>query len=85
MTKIINEELAKCAQINFENFQRAVPGAMNHPYYKIAKLQLDEALGGKTVEEVLGPPKILGSVEFDEDGNPINATGIMKDAVIRRE
>lgn len=46
-----NEDLAMCAQINFENFERAYPAIKNHPYYLIAKAQLDEALGGKSVEE----------------------------------
>lgn len=46
----MNEELAICAQINFENLELAVPGLKQHPFYIIAKGQLDEALGGKPFE-----------------------------------
>lgn len=52
----INLELVMCAQANFENFQKSMPAQiMTHPYWLIAKAQLDEALGGKTVEESLKP------------------------------
>lgn len=51
----VNEELAQCAQINFENLEKDFPKVKTHPFYTIAKAQLDEALGGKTVEEVLAP------------------------------
>lgn len=47
----VNEELALCAQINFENFEKAMMGLVNHPFYLLAKSQLDEALGGKSVVE----------------------------------
>lgn len=47
----MDENLAKCAQINFDNFQRANPEAAKDPMYRIAKAQLDEALGGMLVEE----------------------------------
>jgi hypothetical protein len=50
-----NIELLLCAQVNFENFARAVPGVAEHPYWQIAMAQLEEALGGKTVEEILIP------------------------------
>jgi hypothetical protein len=53
--KTVNQELAECAKINFENLERAVPGIRIHPFYRIAKAQLDEALGYKTVEESLAP------------------------------
>lgn len=49
----MNKELALCAQINFENFEKAFPVVKGHPYYILAKAQLDEALGGKSVEEAL--------------------------------
>lgn len=42
----MNEDLALCARINFENLERA-----RDPYFRIAKAQLDEALGGMPVEE----------------------------------
>lgn len=47
----MNEELARCAQINFENFERTAPFIAADPLYRIAKAQLDEALGGMPVEE----------------------------------
>lgn len=50
----MNEELALCAQINFENLEKAFPLVVQHPFYKIAKAQLDEALGGRSVEDSLG-------------------------------
>lgn len=37
-------ELLHCAQINFDNFVAAFPLAADHPYYKFAKLQLDEGI-----------------------------------------
>ena len=48
-------ELALCAQVNFENFERACPQVKTHPYWMIAKGQLDEALGGPKLEDVLKP------------------------------
>lgn len=51
--KKINEELAMCAQINFGNFEKANPAAAEDPMYRVAKAQLDEALGGMPVEERL--------------------------------
>lgn len=65
--RAMNKELAECAKINFENFERSmletkfldpntqafVHGVASHPYYRIAKAQLDEALGYGTVEETL--------------------------------
>lgn len=47
----MNSELAECARINFENLERARPDVAVNPYYRIAKAQLDEALGGMTVED----------------------------------
>lgn len=46
-----NEELARCALANFENFESLFPLALKHPIYVMAKAQLSEALGEKTVEE----------------------------------
>lgn len=37
------EEIA-CAQINFENLERAFPMIKEHPFYKISKMQLDSGL-----------------------------------------
>lgn len=36
-------EMALSAQANFENFATACPAFARHPYFKIAKMQLDEA------------------------------------------
>lgn len=47
----MNKELLECAKINFENLERALPPLLEHPYYLIAKGQLDEALGYQTLEE----------------------------------
>lgn len=58
-----NEELALCAQINFENFEKAFPVVKEHPYYIIAKAQLDEALGGQSVEKTLLPYVEKGKVK----------------------
>lgn len=81
----VDENLARCAQINFENFEKAMPLVIRtSPFYLIAKAQLDEALGGKTVEESLRPYiKELGVLEFKEDGTEVR-TGIMKDAKVTR-
>jgi hypothetical protein len=46
-------DLAECAKINFENLERAFPLIKEHPFYLIAKAQLDESLGYQTVEESL--------------------------------
>lgn len=64
----MDQELAMCAQVNFENLERALPIIAKHPYYRIAKAQLDEALGGKTMEESLGPP-LEAVIEF-QNGVP---------------
>jgi len=45
------EELLGCARINFENLERDRPDVARHPFYRIAKAQMDEALGGMTMEE----------------------------------
>lgn len=48
---MINEELLDCARINFENLERIRPDVAISPYYRIAKAQLDEAMGLMTVED----------------------------------
>lgn len=35
---------ALCAKFNFENLERQFPAIKNHPYYQIAKYQLDWGL-----------------------------------------
>ncbi len=57
----MNEDLAYCAKINFENLAADLPLITGHPFWKIAKAQLDEALGGPRVEDVL-------KVQLDNDG-----------------
>lgn len=47
----MNEELAECARLNFDNFEKAFPFALSHPYYVIAKSQLNEALGFMSIEQ----------------------------------
>lgn len=37
-------EMLRCSQINFDNFVKAYPSAALHPYYQIARMQLDEAV-----------------------------------------
>lgn len=54
----MNEDLAMCAKYNFENLAKAMPMLLKHPYYQIAKAQLDEALGGPKVEDVLKPKEL---------------------------
>jgi hypothetical protein len=59
---MINEELAECAKINFENLERALPAITKHPFYAIAKGQLDEALGDEGALE-----RRLASVEKEKE------------------
>ena len=49
----LDREMAERAKINFENLEKAMEAIKSHPYYRIAKAQLDEALGYQTVEESL--------------------------------
>lgn len=49
----MDRELVLCAKINFENLERSMPIVTQHPFYIIAKAQLDEALGGPKVEDIL--------------------------------
>lgn len=55
----IEQGLVRCAKINFENFERAVPAVRIHPYYTIAKAQLDEACGDGTVQEKLDASPLM--------------------------
>lgn len=75
----MNENLARCAQINFENVERAMPFISKHPYYIIAKAQLDEALGGMSVEASLAKHIPLPTVGLphvaDADDEPHGITG----------
>ena len=56
----VDAELAECAKINFENLERDMPRIKNHPFYMMAKAQLDEALGYGTVAD-----KIMGKEESE--------------------
>lgn len=47
----MDEQLLNCARINFENLERARPDIAKDPYYRIAKGQLDEGLGGIKLED----------------------------------
>lgn len=49
-----NEELALSAKINFENLERSMPIILQHPFYLIAKSQLDESLGVPFEETLMG-------------------------------
>jgi len=48
--KVNRDELLLCAQINFDNLAHARPDIRMHPFYMIAKHQLDEAISGKEKE-----------------------------------
>lgn len=37
-------ELLRCSQVNFDNLVTVNPAVANHPMYKIARMQLDEAV-----------------------------------------
>ena len=54
-----NEEKALSAQVNFENLERAMPLINKHPFYRIAKAQLDESLGGQPFHKKLESLKSL--------------------------
>lgn len=74
----MNEELAQCARMNFENLARMCPAVAKHVFYRIAKAQLDEALGGKAMEESLAPRKEIGTAEHREDGSIVVTGAIEK-------
>lgn len=76
------EEMVRCSQLNFDNLEKAFPIILKHPYYLVAKAQLDEALGDSGFTKYLKQPHELGKLEFDENGWPENPTGIFKDATI---
>ena len=69
----MNKETAECAKINFENLEKAVPQIKKHPYYLIAKAQLDESLGYGTVDEILKPH--LTEIHFSPEGESTHTTG----------
>lgn len=71
----IDQNLLQCAQINFENFEKAFPLAKKHPYYLIAKAQFDEGLGGPTVEETLKPHMKSTTIKFGSNGEPYTTDG----------
>jgi hypothetical protein len=37
-------ELLRCAQINFDNLIQMLPGIATMPFYKIARMQLDQGI-----------------------------------------
>ena len=45
-------ELAGCAQINFEDVTRMAPAVAAHPFYQIAKSQLDAVVKRLEAESV---------------------------------
>jgi hypothetical protein len=44
-----------CARINFENFEAVTPAIAHHPYYRIAKLQFEEAVRLAQFGELASP------------------------------
>jgi hypothetical protein len=48
----MDENLARCALINFENFARVNPAVRTHPMFRLAQAQLAEALGGPKLADV---------------------------------
>ncbi len=51
--KDLNQELAHCALINFENFKKAT--SCGDPFFTLAHAQLVEAIRGTPMEETLAP------------------------------
>lgn len=43
----MNEDLIRCAQINFQNLLEAMPMLAKHPYWIIAKEQLDAGVDNR--------------------------------------
>lgn len=64
----MNEDLIRCAQINFENIAKLLPSLAKQPLWVIAKEQLDAGIENRELdlEKHLGPPKLLGTIHFDE-------------------
>lgn len=58
----MNEELLISARMNFENLERAFPAIAGDPYYIIAKSQLDEGLGAKFEDTLMG--KAVAAKDF---------------------
>ncbi len=54
----VDEILLEEARHNFENLEIAFPVVKNHPFYMIAKAQLDAAMGYTTVAEALNGRKV---------------------------
>ena len=52
MSDLSNLEILQNTQINFENLVKMVPFVGNHPIYKLAKEQLDNALIGYEKDHV---------------------------------
>lgn len=49
----IDRDMLECAKINLENFEQAMPIIKQHPFWIIAKAQLDDGLGYQSVEKSL--------------------------------
>lgn len=62
----MNRSIAECAKANFENLEKAVPMLKQHPYYLIAKAQLDESLGYSKVEDTLKPHHKITILKTEE-------------------
>ena len=60
-------ELAECAKINFENLERMAPQLKTHPFYRMAKEQLDAVC-----ERLSAAPREVS----DRDGSPGSGSGI---------
>ena len=48
---LMDLELFRCAQINFNNAEKMMPILKDHQIYQIAKMQLDEAIQKAESEE----------------------------------
>lgn len=46
------QDLAQCALMNFKNFEQWIEGLAAHPIWCIAMAQLEEASGGRTMQQV---------------------------------
>lgn len=58
-------ELLQCAQINFENAEKMVPGLAGHPIFRMAKMQLDAVV--KRLDVIIAqadkPPEHRGPLD----------------------
>lgn len=57
---MMDRDLIRCAQANFENLEKNFQMVKFHPFYLIAKAQLDEALGTRTVAESIARAQVEG-------------------------